>query len=83
MKRMQLTGIALLLMTGIPVISMAQDKVEADIGADLVSGYIWRGQDLGNVIIIPLLPYPTKVSPFRAGVLSDWIKETPRNSTLL
>ena len=28
MKRMQLTGIALLLMTGIPVISMAQDKVE-------------------------------------------------------
>lgn len=46
MKRMQLTGIALLLMTGIPVISMAQDKVEADIGADLVSGYIWRGQDL-------------------------------------
>ena len=49
MKRMQLTGIALLLMTGIPVISMAQNKVEADIGADLVSGYIWRGQDLGNV----------------------------------
>lgn len=30
MKRMQLTGIALLLMTGIPVISMAQNKVEAD-----------------------------------------------------
>ena len=27
MKRMQLTGIALLLMTGIPVISMAQNKV--------------------------------------------------------
>ena len=53
MKRMQLTGIALLLMTGIPVISMAQNKVEADIGADLVSGYIWRGQDLGNVSIQP------------------------------
>lgn len=70
MKRMQLTGIALLLMTGIPVISMAQNKVEADIGADLVSGYIWRGQDLGNVSIQPsLLPYPTKASPFQAGVL--------------
>ena len=55
MKRMQLTGIALLLMTGIPVISMAQNKVEADIGADLVSGYIWRGQDLGGVSIQPTL----------------------------
>ena len=69
MKRMQLTGIALLLMTGIPVISMAQDKVEADIGADLVSGYIWRGQDLGNGASNLLLPYPTKASPFQAGVL--------------
>ena len=83
MKRMQLTGIALLLMTGIPVISMAQDKVEADIGADLVSGYIWRGQDLGNVSIQPSASVSYKGFSFRAGVLSDWIKKTPRNSTLL
>ena len=27
--------------------SIAQDEVEASVGADLVSGYIWRGQDLG------------------------------------
>lgn len=31
----------------------AQDKVEASVGADLVSGYIWRGQDLGDVSIQP------------------------------
>lgn len=83
MKRMQLTGIALLLMTGIPVISMAQDKVEADIGADLVSGYIWRGQDLGNVSIQPSASVSYKGFSLSAGVLSDWIKKTPRNSTLL
>lgn len=33
--------------------TMAQDKVEASVGADLVSGYIWRGQDLGDVSIQP------------------------------
>lgn len=37
----------------IPVMSIAQDEVEASVGADLVSGYIWRGQDLGNVSIQP------------------------------
>ena len=67
MKRMQLTGIALLLMTGIPVISMAQDKVEADIGADLVSGYIWRGQDLGNVSI-----QPSASVSYKGFFLSGW-----------
>ena len=38
-----------------PAVLMAQDKVEASVGADLVSGYIWRGQDLGNVSIQPSL----------------------------
>ncbi len=31
----------------------AQDKVEASVDADLVSGYIWRGQDLGGVSVQP------------------------------
>ena len=26
----------------VPATSIAQDKVEASVGADLVSGYIWR-----------------------------------------
>ena len=37
----------------VPATSIAQDKVEASVGADLVSGYIWRGQDLGGVSIQP------------------------------
>ena len=31
----------------------AQDKAEAAVGGDLVSSYIWRGQDLGGVSIQP------------------------------
>ena len=48
---------ALLLVTAItlPATGMAQDKVEASVGADLVSGYIWRGQDFGGVSIQPSL----------------------------
>ena len=53
MKRMYITGMTLLTMAVLPTTSMAQDKVETNIGADLVSGYIWRGQDLGNVSIQP------------------------------
>lgn len=33
----------------------AQDEVEATVGADVVSDYIWRGQDLGNAAIQPAL----------------------------
>ena len=45
----------LLLMTAfaLPATSMAQDKVEASVGADVVSKYIWRGQDLGGVSVQP------------------------------
>ena len=39
MKRMQLTGIALLLMTGIPVISMAQNKVVGAKGTGSLKMY--------------------------------------------
>ena len=33
----------------------AQDQVEAHLGADIVSNYIWRGQDLGHVSLQPEL----------------------------
>lgn len=45
-------AIALLSMA-MPFTAKAQDKVEASVGADLVSGYIWRGQDLGGVSLQP------------------------------
>ena len=31
----------------------AQDKVEATVQADLVSKYLWRGQELGHISIQP------------------------------
>ena len=39
----------------LPVSSMAQDKVEFGVGADVVSKYIWRGTDLGGPSIQPSL----------------------------
>lgn len=33
----------------------AQEGIETSVGADIVSGYVWRGQDLGNVSIQPSL----------------------------
>lgn len=36
-----------------PLMASAQDEVEATVGADVVSNYIWRGQDLGGAAIQP------------------------------
>lgn len=38
-----------------PMIMSAQDEVETTIGADIVSQYIWRGQELGDVSLQPTL----------------------------
>ena len=35
--------------------ALAQDKVEATIAGDLVSQYVWRGLDCGNVSVQPTL----------------------------
>lgn len=35
--------------------ALAQDKIEATISGDFVSSYIWRGQDCGDVSILPTL----------------------------
>ena len=42
-----------LLSMAMPFTAKAQDKVEASAGVDLVSGYVWRGQDLGGVSLQP------------------------------
>lgn len=42
-------------LTLLPLVAIAQDKVEATVSADLVSNYIWRGQDLGSAAIQPTL----------------------------
>lgn len=50
--KLKMTALALLA-TAMPFTAKAQDKVEASVGVDLVSGYIWRGQDLGGVSLQP------------------------------
>ncbi len=35
--------------------TFAQDEIETTISGDIVSNYIWRGQDLGNVSLQPTL----------------------------
>ena len=45
--------LSLVMAITLPATSLAQDKVEASVGADLVSGYVWRGQDFGGASIQP------------------------------
>lgn len=47
--------VVVLLSILMPFTAKAQDKVEASVGADLVSGYVWRGTDCGGVSIQPSL----------------------------
>ena len=50
-KGLCLTGLLLLGATAIE----AQDEMETTVCGDVVSSYIWRGQDLGNVSLQPTL----------------------------
>lgn len=53
-KNVKLGVIAMTLLSmAMPFTAKAQDKVEASVGADLVSSYIWRGTDCGGVSIQP------------------------------
>ena len=75
------TALLLGLSMTVPATSIAQDKVEASVGADLVSGYIWRGQDLGGVSIQPSLSVAYKgFSPPPPAIL---VPLQPRHGTLL
>lgn len=48
-KSIVLGGLSLLLAAPVS----AQDKAEVSVGGDLVSSYVWRGQELGGVSIQP------------------------------
>ena len=58
--------LAVVLVTLSPSVK-AQDGVEASIGADVVSQYIWRGQNLGNAAI-----QPTVGLSYKGLSLSAW-----------
>ena len=51
MKKIALFALGLVM----SLATFAQDEVEATISGDIVSQYIWRGQDLGNAAIQPTL----------------------------
>ena len=52
MKSVKFRMIAIALLSAtMPFTAKAQDKVEASVGADFVSNYIWRGTDCGGVSI--------------------------------
>lgn len=51
--RKKVKKIVMMTMVIAPLTAGAQDKVEASVGADVVSGYVWRGQDLGHAAVQP------------------------------
>ena len=59
----------------LPVGAAAQDKVEASVGADLVSSYIWRGQELGGVSFQPTLSVAWKGLSLTAWGSVGWESE--------
>jgi hypothetical protein len=66
MKRL-FKGVALVAaMFVMPAITNAQDKVEASIGADIVSNFIWRGMKFGEAAIQPTLSVGYKGFAFEA-----------------
>ena len=63
----------------------AQDQVEAHLGADIVSDYIWRGQDFGNVSLQPELSVAWKglsLSAWGSVGLSDTSQSDRHGVTL-
>ena len=44
---------AISVLSGLP--ALAQNEIETPIGSDIVSQYIWRGQDLGSISLQPTL----------------------------
>ena len=55
MKELVRETVFALALGGVVVPMAAQDKVEGTVQADLVSQYIWRGQDLGDISLQPTL----------------------------
>ena len=50
-----------------PALLQAQDKVEAHVGADLSSGYVWRGERLNGISI-----QPSASVAYKGFSLSEW-----------
>lgn len=61
-----LSGMSLTM--AIPASATGDEKVSAEIGADLVSSYIWRGTDCGGFSVQPAATFTWKRSGISLGV---------------
>lgn len=53
LKMLQMKRLAVMVMAVMPFCAFAQDDVEATVSADIVSRYMWRGQDRGGFSVQP------------------------------
>lgn len=82
MKSVKFRMIAIALLSAtMPFTAKAQDKVEASVGADFVSNYIWRGTDCGGVSIQPSMGVSYKGLSLTAWGSVGIDKEDAREST--
>ncbi len=56
----------------LPAAAEGQEKIEASVGLDLVSGYIWRGQELGDVSLQPSVSVAWKGLSLSAWGSASW-----------
>lgn len=82
LKRGKILLIMGALLTLPPWAVRAQDKVEASVGVDLVSGYVWRGQDLGNASIQPTVSIAYKGFSLAAWGSAGFDKEDTKEFDL-
>lgn len=55
MKNLAMKAMTAAMLCGMAAPAAAQERIEATVQADVVSRYIWRGQDLGEVSLQPTL----------------------------
>ncbi len=55
MKNLVMKAMTAAMLCGMAAPAAAQERIEATVQADVVSRYIWRGQDLGDVSLQPTL----------------------------
>ena len=64
---MKKLGVLVIGMMALTTTASAQDKVEAEVYADVVTKYFWRGQDLGDAAVQPYLGLS-----YKGLTLSGW-----------
>lgn len=74
-KKMRIAAVVMALTAVMPSAVTAQDKVEVSVGADLVSAYIWRGQELGDVSLQPTASVAWKGLSLTAWGSASWGSE--------